>query len=1210
MNTTFTRTLLLQALLLGLFLGVGSAFAQKFLLVGDAAAASGLPSAEQNAYNWALSHFGADAGYSSFSDISTNGLPANTRTIWYHFEDDPALPASGASAASTIEAFVDNGGGILCSGFATEYIVTINATAVGPNETINNDPAGPDAAWGIRPLAGFEGHPAFAGIPYNTDWVDPNWIGFRTISDSVAGREAIRWWTGNSFPGTTIGTMPWFGGTDLTSVGELAKGLGNTMVCTAPGFNWVNAPINGVNEQTNLEQFTANMLNYLATDPTVVLVGDAADVASLPLSEQNAYSWALSTLGFGATYQSFADVSANGLPASAEVVWYHLEDAPAIPASATSAATTIGTFVADGGGLFLSSFATEYAVTTGITSTGPNETIDNDPAGPDAAWGIRPFPGFETHPLFDGIPPATDWADPNWMGFRTISDSVAGHEAVRWWTGNSFPGTGYAAMPWFGGLDLPIVGEIPYSKGTMVFTSAPGYQWLPAATNGANEQDNLEKYTENVLNYLQPDPSVILVGGSASINDMPPGERNAYNWAVSAFGLAAGYVSFAEIASDGIPESAKVIWYHQEDSATLPAEAINIASDIETFVSNGGGILLSGFATGLAVDINATTVAPNETIDNDPAGPDAAWGVRPFPSFSNHPIFDGIPLNTDWIDPNWSGFRTVSDSVAGREAMRWWTGNTYPGTGFGAMPWFLGEDLPVVGEIPQGMGAVITCTAPGFNWVSADINGINEQNNLEQFTENMLNYLFTVSEVQELELTVQGAASNDINENEEDGKIIEVGVRNATFKPTLEDTSWVVANLPQGISYALARVDDQTATLTLSGTPTDYDVDITDFTVQVPSSEFVDLRTDTLSSVGDVIFRAFVETDINPGKIVLLGVPSDTSGLDSDELAAYRWVFETFGDDDVDYFSFLDVALDSVSFLSDYRVAWWHYDTFRDLPVDATNGNISRIMRKFHQAGNSIFLSTFATQYAPNLDLEPHTFAMEVHDTPTMNNSDPWGYHIAELNHPAFNNLTKPEFFTLQTNGNIREDNWAWWVLDANNPAYDSIPVANRFRGTVLASTEWDDNNNIVMTVGEYESDGTTGSVFVVGAGAYDWDVSPGTNPLHPNMETFTFNILNYLKGVSNTVSNDRRFGDLSVKAYPNPFRTYINLQYVLPKSGHVKLEIFDVNGRKIETIVDEVQGASMHEVIWQPQKQPSGVYIYRITAGDIAGHGKIYLVK
>ncbi|MCI4668548.1 MAG: DUF4960 domain-containing protein [Bacteroidia bacterium] len=840
-------------------------FAQQVILVGGGATLADLPTAKQNAYGWAKSAYGNGAMYMSFDSIAVHGLPKTSKVIWYHFEDDPALPASDSGAISAIDAFVAKGGKILTSGFATEYLLDINVTTVAPKETIDNDPGGPDAAWGVRPFPSQASHPIFKGLVYNSDWADPNWSGFRTVSDSVAGREAIRWWTGNTYPGKGLAAMPWFAGEDLPIVGYIRYGKGIAMTCTAPGYNWVSSASNGANEQNNLERFSKNMLDYLGNignEARVILIGSGGTVADLPSAEQKAYNWALGYFGEDAMYMSFQMVADMGMPVNAVSVWYHFEDDPSLPADDSVAAPQIEQFVNNGGQLLVSGFATEYLLTTNATTVAPTETINNDPAGPDAAWGIRPFPAFETDRIFSGISNNTDWADPNWSGFRTISDSVAGREAMRWWTQNSYPGTGFAAMPWFGGEDLPVIGGILQGAGYNLTCTAPGFNWVNADINGAKEQDNLERLTANLLQASSP--KILLIGDSATLNQLPDGERNAYQWAVDKYGAGAQYYSFDELTTNGLPSSGsvEVIWYHKEDDQSLPAIFPAYGNSMNGFLRDGGTYLLSGFATQTLQFIDTSFAATNETIDNDPAGPDAAWGVRPFPSKDQHPIFAGIPANTDWADPNWSGFRTVSDSVAGREAISWWTGNSYPGTGLAAMPWFGGEDLPIIGEILFGNGGIITCTAPGYNWVSADSNGVNEQNNLEMLTHNMLNYLGSYDEEQTISVSLMGGG-NEIKENEEDGKVIEVSFFNTVLNDTINPANWAVSNLPGNISFTLGRVDDTNATITLSGVPDSYmDENITDFTVEVTESEFLNLRKEKFEDCGSVIFVADTATSI------------------------------------------------------------------------------------------------------------------------------------------------------------------------------------------------------------------------------------------------------------------------------------------------------------------------------------------------------------
>jgi hypothetical protein len=67
----------------------------------------------------------------------------------------------------------------------------------------------------------------------------------------------------------------------------------------------------------------------------------------------------------------------------------------------------------------------------------------------------------------------------------------------------------------------------------------------------------------------------------------------------------------------------------------------------------------------------------------------------------------------------------------------------------------------------------------------------------------------------------------------------------------------------------------------------------------------------------------------------------------------------------------------------------------------------------------------------------------------------------------------------------------------------------------------------------------------------------------------------------------------------PNPVGPQASIEYTLPVSGQVHLRIFDVAGRQVATVVDDVQAAGRHGVRFVTNALPSGVYFVRLdTAG------------
>lgn len=79
---------------------------------------------------------------------------------------------------------------------------------------------------------------------------------------------------------------------------------------------------------------------------------------------------------------------------------------------------------------------------------------------------------------------------------------------------------------------------------------------------------------------------------------------------------------------------------------------------------------------------------------------------------------------------------------------------------------------------------------------------------------------------------------------------------------------------------------------------------------------------------------------------------------------------------------------------------------------------------------------------------------------------------------------------------------------------------------------------------------------------------------------------------------------------YPNPFNSVTTINYTLLKRSHVKLEIYDIRGRLLETLVNEVRTPSDYSVDWNATGLSTGVYFYRLRADDFDVTRKMLLIK
>ncbi len=79
---------------------------------------------------------------------------------------------------------------------------------------------------------------------------------------------------------------------------------------------------------------------------------------------------------------------------------------------------------------------------------------------------------------------------------------------------------------------------------------------------------------------------------------------------------------------------------------------------------------------------------------------------------------------------------------------------------------------------------------------------------------------------------------------------------------------------------------------------------------------------------------------------------------------------------------------------------------------------------------------------------------------------------------------------------------------------------------------------------------------------------------------------------------------------YPNPFNPTTTIYYTLPKSLFVSLAVYDFHGRKVQMLVDERKQAGLYNVEFEASHLASGIYFYRLQAGDFAQSKRMVLLK
>ncbi len=102
---------------------------------------------------------------------------------------------------------------------------------------------------------------------------------------------------------------------------------------------------------------------------------------------------------------------------------------------------------------------------------------------------------------------------------------------------------------------------------------------------------------------------------------------------------------------------------------------------------------------------------------------------------------------------------------------------------------------------------------------------------------------------------------------------------------------------------------------------------------------------------------------------------------------------------------------------------------------------------------------------------------------------------------------------------------------------------------------------------------------------------------------------IDMLQLVATQESNDPIKFDLQ-QNYPNPFNPNTTIRYQVPKREKVLLQIFDINGRLVTTLVNEVKNSGPNQVIFNGDNLASGTYIYRLTIGGKVQSKTMQLIK
>ncbi len=160
---------------------------------------------------------------------------------------------------------------------------------------------------------------------------------------------------------------------------------------------------------------------------------------------------------------------------------------------------------------------------------------------------------------------------------------------------------------------------------------------------------------------------------------------------------------------------------------------------------------------------------------------------------------------------------------------------------------------------------------------------------------------------------------------------------------------------------------------------------------------------------------------------------------------------------------------------------------------------------------------------------------------------------------------------TYDVNNNLIEELYQFWVGE-------NWVIGGKYRLT------YDVNNNLIEWLYEY------------------WDSQYWVNYM---MRTFSYITITGIEPLLDEVNTYNISNN-----YPDPFNPSTTIEFNLPKATNVRIEIFNIAGQKISTLLNKKMPAGSHQVEFNAQNLSSGIYYYRIEAGEFQDVKKMVLIK
>jgi type IX secretion system substrate protein len=102
-----------------------------------------------------------------------------------------------------------------------------------------------------------------------------------------------------------------------------------------------------------------------------------------------------------------------------------------------------------------------------------------------------------------------------------------------------------------------------------------------------------------------------------------------------------------------------------------------------------------------------------------------------------------------------------------------------------------------------------------------------------------------------------------------------------------------------------------------------------------------------------------------------------------------------------------------------------------------------------------------------------------------------------------------------------------------------------------------------------------------------------------PSTKLEWFNrMIDFFNGIYTNIEHPQK-NNLSILAKPNPFNEQLEIEFELHKSEHILIEVFSMDGRKVEILVNMVLPNAKHSIIWENKNIPAGIYFIAMKTNE-----------